>query len=126
MHEHQICVGVDGADRPQREDVVGAFQHPTPGVRRLMLQVLQEALVKAIGVEMPGVVEPLPVARDAIGRVEAQAGEDVRRDLRALLRGTGPDRMQTAELRRQHLEQAQLAGDLLRRRSRPRPDRLIG
>ena len=30
MYEHQIGIGIDGADRAEREDMVGAFQYPAP------------------------------------------------------------------------------------------------
>ena len=30
MYEHQIGIGIDSADRAEREDMVGAFQYPAP------------------------------------------------------------------------------------------------
>src|SRR6516164_5186647 len=81
-----------------------------------MLQVLQEALVKPIGVEMSSFIEPAAIARNMVGRIEAQAGKDVCRDLRTLLRRRSIDRMHAPEVRREHAEHTQLPGDT------PRPE----
>ena len=91
--------------------MVGAFEYPVSGSPRLMLQVLQEALVKTIGVEMSGLVEPAAIARNMIGRIEAQAREHMSRDLGAFLRRRGIDRVHALEFRREHAEHAQLPGD---------------
>src|SRR5271155_5952121 len=91
--------------------MVRAFEHPARAIRRLMLEMLQKALVKAIGLEMSGFVEPVPVSRNAVSRVEAQAGEDMRSDLGTFLRRARIDRVHAAEFRRQQAEEPQLAGD---------------
>src|SRR5262249_60328834 len=77
----------------------------------------KERLVKAIGIEMPGLVEPATVARNAVSRVEAQAGKDMRGDLGTLLRRRRVDRVHAPEIRRQQSEEPQLSGDP------PRPQR---
>ena len=99
--------GYIGPDGVEGEQVVGALHHPAPA-GRLMLQVLQEAAVEPVGRHVAGLIQPAPVARDAIRRVEAQAAEDMRGDLAALLRRGGVERMQPAELRGQPLEGTQL------------------
>lgn len=86
MHEDKLCVGIDLAQSVKREDVIGAFENPAPGFAPLVLQMLQKSFVKAIGVEMPGAVEPAPIARNMVSRVKAQAGKDMRRNFRAFLR----------------------------------------
>ena len=53
-------------------------------------------------------VKPGAVGRNAIGRVEAQAAEDVRCDFGAFLWRGGGQRMQAGECRRQYLEHAEL------------------
>ena len=111
MHEDQAGVRIDRPYRVECEDMVGAFEHPAPASRRLMLEVLQKALVKAIRLEMSGFVEPAPVARNTVSRVEAQAGKNMRGDLGTFLGRTRVDRVHTAEIRRQQPEEPQLAGD---------------
>jgi hypothetical protein len=91
--------------------MVGAFEHPAPAIRRLMLEMLQKALVKAIGLEMSGLVEPAAVAWNTVSRVEAQAGEDMGGDLGTFLGRVRVDRVHTAEIRRQKAEEPQLATD---------------
>src|SRR5262245_65124140 len=88
--------------------MVGAFERPAAATTRLILKVLQKALVKAVSLEMSGFVEPMSIARNAIGRIEAQAGEDMGSDLGALLRRTGIYRVHPAELGSQKAEQPQL------------------
>src|SRR6516162_326010 len=112
MHEHQTSIRVYCADRGEGEDMVRTFEHPAPIADRLVLKVLKKAFMKAIGVQMPGLVEPMAVARDTIGRIEAQASEDVRGDLGAFLRRDSVDRVHAAKIRREQTEQAQLARDL--------------
>ena len=51
VHEHQAGVRIDGPYRREGEDVVGTFQDPA-AARRLVLEVLQKTLVKAVGVEV--------------------------------------------------------------------------
>ena len=114
MDEHQIRIRINRPYRPEREDMIRALQYPAPLAAGLMPQMLQEALVKTIPAEVPGIVEPTPVAGYSISRIEAQAGEQMRRDLGTFLRRTRLNRMQTAELRRQQPEQAQLPRNLLR------------
>src|SRR3954451_3792113 len=77
-----------------------------------MLQVLQEASVHLIRREMAGPIKPSAVAWNAIGRVEPQAAECVRRDFAAFLGGIGIQGMQGAKLRRQPLECPELARDV--------------
>src|SRR5689334_21839331 len=112
MHEHQTSIRVYRADRGEGEDMVRTFQHPAPIADCLVLKVLKKAFMKAIGVQMSGLVEPMPVARDTIGRIEAQAREDVRSDLGAFLRRARVDRVHAAKIRREQTKQAQLASDL--------------
>jgi hypothetical protein len=81
VHEHDACIRIDGAKRGERENVVGAFEHPLPAIRVLVPEVLQQALVKPVGVEVPGLVEPAAIARNMVGRIKAQAGKDMRCDL---------------------------------------------
>src|SRR5690348_16265415 len=87
--------------------MVGAFEHPAPAIRHLMLEVLQKALVKAIRLQMSGFVEPAPVARNAVGRVEAQAGKNMCGDLGTFLRRARIARLPTADMRRPPAEGAQ-------------------
>src|SRR5438045_9005523 len=54
VDKHNAGIRVDRAKRGQGENVIGAFENPSPDNRRLMLKVLQEALVKPVGVEMSG------------------------------------------------------------------------
>src|SRR6516162_9485324 len=61
---------------------------------------------------MAGPVKPSTVGWDTIGRVEPQAAKRVRRDLAALLRRLGVQRMQGAKLRRQPLECPKLPRDV--------------
>src|SRR5438874_13169492 len=89
--------------------MVGAFEHPAAATTRLILKVLQKPLVKAVSLEMPGFVEPMSIARNTIGRIEAQAGENMGGDLGALLGRTGIYRVHSAELRSQEAEQPQLS-----------------
>src|SRR5207245_2225811 len=91
------------------KDVVGAFEHPAPAAGHLTLQVLQKTPVKPIGFMMPGLIEPLTVTRNAVSRIEAQAGKYMRRDLGTFLRRIGVDRVHAAKFRRQQAEKAQLA-----------------
>lgn len=72
VHEHEARIRIDGADSGEGKNVIGTFEHPAAAIIPLMLEVLQEALVKPIGVEMPGFVEPAPIARNPIRRVEAE------------------------------------------------------
>src|SRR5271166_6789867 len=111
MDEYDARIRIDRAERAEGKDVVGTFEHPAPSNRCLMLQVLQEALVKPIGVEVSGLIEPTAISRNTICRVEAQAGEDVRCNLGTFLRRRGIDRMHAPKLWRQHAEHAQLPGD---------------
>ena len=90
----------------------GHLSTQRPASPCLMLEMLQKALVKAIGVEMAGFVEPVAVARHPVGCVKAQARKHMRGDLGAFLRRIGVDRMEPAEFRGQHPKEAQLAGDL--------------
>src|SRR5690349_4294027 len=91
--------------------MVGAFEHPAPAICRLMLKVLQKALVKAVGLEMSGFVEPVPIARNTISRVEAQAGKNMCGYLGTFLRRARIDWVHAAKIRRQQAEEPQLAGD---------------
>ena len=84
MNEHEPRIGILGPDRIQREQMFGAFHDPAPA-RRLVLQMLQETTVELVGRRVAGPVHPVPVGRDLVGRVEAQAAEDMRGDLAALL-----------------------------------------
>src|SRR5262249_5416666 len=92
VHEHQARVRVYRPYRGKREYMVGAFEHPAAPDRGLMLKVLKKAFVKAVRLEMSAFVEPVTVARDAVCRVEAQAGENMRGDLGTFLRRVGVDR----------------------------------
>src|ERR1700756_5698046 len=74
MHEHQTSIRIYRADRVEGEDMIGTLEHPAPIADRLVLKVLKKTFVKAIGLQMSGLVEPMAVARDMIGRIEAQAG----------------------------------------------------
>ncbi len=82
----------------------GTLEHPTPITARLVLDMLQKALVKPIGLEMSGFVEPTAITRNAVSRVEAQAGKDMRRDFGAFLRRAGVDRVHAAKIRREETE----------------------
>src|SRR5215472_19251538 len=104
VDKHQARIRIHRAKRAKGKDVIGAFEHPVSGDARLMLQVLQEALVKTIGVEVSSFIEPAAIARNMIGRIETQAREHMRGDLRALLRRGGIDRVHAPKLRRQHAE----------------------
>ena len=57
---------------------------------------------------MTSPVQPRGVARDVVGRVEAQASEHVRGDLAALLRNVGAERMHVPQFRREPAESAEL------------------
>src|ERR1700721_2879274 len=103
MHEYQPGIRIDGADCGEREQVVGAFHHPSPHapiprglivprlivpgliVTGLMLQMLEKSLVECIGWQMTVAVQPPAIRRDTVRRVETQAAEDMRGDLAALL-----------------------------------------
>src|SRR5271166_895422 len=61
MDEYDARIRIDRAERVEGKDVVGTFEHPAPGNRCLMLQVLQEALVKPIGVEVSGLIQPTAI-----------------------------------------------------------------
>ena len=111
MYEDQAGVRIDRPYRIECENMVGAFEHPAPAIGRLMLKVLQKAFVKAIGLEVSGFVEPVPVARNMVSRVEAQAGKNMCGDLGTFLGRARVDRVHTAEIRRQQAEEPQLAGD---------------
>src|SRR5215469_12848920 len=52
-----------------------------PNARSPVLEMLQKTLVETIGLEVSRSVEPPPITGDPVGRIEAQAGEEVRRDL---------------------------------------------
>jgi|HubBroStandDraft_4_1064222.scaffolds.fasta_scaffold170254_2 hypothetical protein len=52
MHEHEPRIGVHLQQFTKRIDVIRPFKNPTARTV-LVLQILQEALVKAIGLEMP-------------------------------------------------------------------------
>src|SRR5262249_8604260 len=60
---------------------------------------------------MAGLVEPVTVARNAVRRVEAQAGEDMRGDLGTFLWRGRPDRVHAPEIGRQQSKEPQLPGD---------------
>ena len=108
MHEDDPAVGVDRLDRVQCVNVVGALEDPATA-RFLMLQVLKEPLVEAIGRKMANEIEPVLIGRYPMRRLVAQALEDLRRDFRAFLRAVRRQRMQRLYLRGQDLKQAQLA-----------------
>jgi len=71
VHEDNARIRVDRAKRGECENVVGTFQHPLPAIGRLVLEMLQEALVKPVGVEVAGGIEPAAIARNRVGRIEA-------------------------------------------------------
>ena len=81
MDKDDAGIRIDRAKRVESKDVVGTFEHPASGDTRLMLKMLQETLVKPIGVEVSGFVKPAAIARNLVGRIEAQAGKDMCRDL---------------------------------------------
>jgi len=75
MDEDQPRIGINKSDCLQRENVIGALQYPSSPPMSLILQVLQEAFVKAIGVNVTVFIQPITIARYSVGRVEAQARE---------------------------------------------------
>ena len=81
MDKHDTRIRIDRSKRVEGKDVVWTFEHPASGETRLILQMLQEALVKPIGDEVSGFVEPTALTRNMVGRIEAQAGKNMRRDL---------------------------------------------
>src|SRR5215813_5379482 len=85
VHKNDACIRIDSAKGGERKYVVGAFEHPLTAIRGLVLEVPQQSLVKPVGVEVPSLVEPAAIARDMVGRIEAQAGKDMRCDLGAFL-----------------------------------------
>ena len=97
--------------------MIRAFQHPArigtlrPFRAALVLQMLQETLVENIRIHMPRRVQPFPVRRHMVVRIEAQAAEHVGGNFAAFLRHVGFQRVQGAEFRRQPFEAAQLAID---------------
>ena len=63
VDEYQPCIRIDRSDRLQREQVLGAFQHPAWPRAILVLQELQEALVKPVGGKIAG-PHPHPASCD--------------------------------------------------------------
>src|SRR5712671_3057166 len=104
MHEYQPGMRINRPDCGKGKDMVGTFKHPTPNTARLVLEVLQKALVKPISLEMSGFVEPTAIARNAVSRVEAQTGKDMRRDFGAFLRRARIDRVHAAKVWREETE----------------------
>jgi hypothetical protein len=86
VDEHQTRIRVNRPDRGERKHVIGTFEDPALAAGRLMLEVLQKTFVKLVGIQVSSFVEPAAIAGNAIRRAESQAGEDMRRDLRAFLR----------------------------------------
>jgi hypothetical protein len=86
VDEHQTRIRVNRPDRGERKHVIGTFEDPALAADRLMLEVLQKTFVKLVGIQVSSFVEPAAIAGNAIRRAESQAGEDMRRDLRAFLR----------------------------------------
>src|SRR5208282_723733 len=108
MDEHEARVEIHSAQSIERENMIGALQHPLARAV-LMLQVLQEALVKAICLQMPCLIQPALIRRNVMRGVEAQAPEHVAGNLDTLLRRPRIERMKTRQLRRQHQEGGILA-----------------
>jgi len=120
MHEHQPGVGIDGSDRPQREYVLGAFQHPAVRGTVLYCKWLRNRrwndsrqMPRHVG------VQPAAVRRDVVIRVEPQAAKHMRGDLAAFLRGLRLQRMQCAELRASRSNIFNCRATWATRRSRP-------
>jgi hypothetical protein len=86
VDEHQTRIRVNRPDRGERKHVIGTFEDPALAAGRLMLEVLQKTFVKLVGIQVSSFVEPAAIAGNAIRRAESQAGEDMRRDIRAFLR----------------------------------------
>jgi len=85
-------------------DVIRAFQDP-PSCTLLILQMLQKPLVKLVGGEMAGGVDPFLVRWDVMRRLKPQALKDLRRDLRSFLWRIRGKRMQGRHLRCKALEE---------------------
>jgi hypothetical protein len=114
MDKHKPSIRVNRPDFAERKNMVRALQYPRAGAAAgAVLKVLQKALVKPKRIELPIGIEPLPIARHAIGRIESRTAEDMRGYLRTFLRRFGSDRMHSPELRREELKHAELARDSL-------------
>ena len=85
VDEHQTRIRVNTSDRGERKHVIGTFEDSALAAGRLTLEVLQKTFVKLVGIQVSSFVEPAAIAGNAIRRAESQAGEDMRRDLRAFL-----------------------------------------
>ncbi len=77
----------------------------------LVLEMLQEPLVKAECRQMSFPDQPLLIGGHEMGGIETQALEHMRRDLGAFLRRAGGKRVQAAHAGRQSFEQAKLLVD---------------
>jgi len=113
MHEDEPGIRINRLDVAERKNMVRALQRPTTRAAGTVLKMLQEALVETKSVELPIGIEPLPITRDGIGRVEARTAKDMRGYLRTFLRRFGSDGMHLPELRGQKPEHAELASDPL-------------
>ena len=112
MHKDEARIRIDLLDLIEREDVVGAFQHPTVVRFAASIEIFEEVAVEAIGFEMPGRVEPCAIGRHMMRRIEAQAGEDMCVDLAAFLRRSRRDRVHRSKIRRESAKGFELAIDL--------------
>src|SRR6185437_8709952 len=83
------------------------FEDPPPP-RQLRIEMLEEALVESIRLEVTVALQPALVARDAIDAVVSQALEHLRGDVGALLRLPRRHLVQRVELRREQTHQIEL------------------
>src|SRR5215469_11287438 len=63
MNKYNPGIGINLVQRIQRKDMVRAFQHPARTMPRLVLQMLQEALVETVGIDLAHLREPTAVTR---------------------------------------------------------------
>jgi len=113
MNEHTPSIRVNRPDFVERKNMVWTLQRPTARNAGAVLKMLQEALMKPKSVKLPIGIEPVPITRHGIGRIESRAAKDMRGYLRTFLRRFRSDRMHPPELRGQELKHAELASDAL-------------
>src|SRR5262249_32797620 len=110
MHHYEPGVGIHLVEPIPREDMVGTLENPVAPCSVLMLQMLQEALVEAIGLEMAGIVEPLRIRRNVMGGVEAEALQNLSGDFNTFLRRVCLQGMQAGKLRSESAKRGELTG----------------